>query len=123
MKNMNTQAARRLRASLVGAAALTFSAIASAQTPPGPPGAPLNQALQTKLAQEFATLQEIEGRATRVDDVDQLRNLQGIFGYYFDKAMWDDVADLFADDGTIELGLNGVYVGKANIRKYLYSLT
>ncbi len=52
-----------------------------------------------------------------------LRNLQGIFGYYFDKALWDEVTDLFADDGTIELGLNGVYAGKANIRKYLYSLT
>ena len=60
-------------------------------------------------------------RASR--DVEQLRNLQGSFGYYFDKAMWDEVADLFADDGTIELGLNGVYAGKDNIRKYLYSLT
>ncbi|MEJ0039340.1 MAG: nuclear transport factor 2 family protein [Gammaproteobacteria bacterium] len=37
--------------------------------------------------------------------------------------MWDDVADLFADEGSVELGLNGVYAGKANIRKYLYSLT
>ncbi len=55
--------------------------------------------------------------------MNDLRNLQGIFGYYFDKALWDEVADLFTDDGTIELGLNGVYAGKANIRKYLYSLT
>ena len=116
-------AGRRLTASFAGITALAISAVASAQTPPGPPGPSLNPALQAKLAQDFARLQEIEGRATRVDDVNQLRNLQGIFGYYFDKAMWDDVADLFADDGTIELGLNGVYAGKANIRKYLYSFT
>jgi hypothetical protein len=116
-------AARRLRASLLGLSALAVTHVAFAQTPPGPPGPPLSPALQAKLAQDFARLQEIEGRASRVEDVNDLRNLQGIFGYYFDKAMWDDVTDLFADDGTIELGLNGVYAGKANIRKYLYSLT
>jgi hypothetical protein len=104
-----------------GALAIQWGAYA--QTPPGPPGPPLSAALQAKLAQDFARLQEIESRAARVQDVNELRNLQGIFGYYFDKAMWDDVADLFTEDGTIELGLNGAYVGKANIRKYLYSLT
>ena len=36
--------------------------------------------------------------------------------------MWDDVANLFADDGTIEIGLDGVYVGKARVREYLYAL-
>jgi hypothetical protein len=83
----------------------------------------LSAALQEKLARDFERVQEIETRSARVEDVNELRNLQGIFGYYFDKALWDDVTDLFADDGTIELGLNGVYAGKANIRKYLYSLT
>lgn len=132
-------AARRLRASCAATAAaiasagalalcasigaLTFSSTAFAQVTPVGPQAPLSPALQAQLAKDFARLQEIEGRATRVDDVNQLRNLQRIFGYYFDKAMWDDVADLFAEDGTIELGLNGVYAGKANVRKYLYSLT
>ena len=29
---------------------------------------------------------------------------------------------LFADDGTIEIGLDGVYVGKARVREYLYAL-
>ena len=28
-------------------------------------------------------------------------------------------ADLFADDGTVEIGMDGVYVGKARIREYL----
>ncbi len=93
------------------------------QTPLGPPGPPMSPALQAKLAADFARVLEIESRSARVEDVNDLRNLQGIFGYYFDKAMWDDVADLFTDEGTIELGLNGVYAGKANIRNYLYSLT
>ena len=33
--------------------------------------------------------------------------------------MWDEVADLFADNGTIEMGLRGVYVGKARVRQFL----
>jgi hypothetical protein len=68
-------------------------------------------------------MQSIDARADRVQDIDQLRNLQAAYGYYVDKALWDDVVALFADDGTMELGLNGVYVGKNSIRKYLYSLT
>ena len=36
--------------------------------------------------------------------------------------LWDDAADLFADNGTIEIGVDGVYVGKARIREYLQRL-
>jgi triacylglycerol lipase len=58
-------------------------------------------------------------RATRLRDEQQIENLQRIYGYYLDRAMWDQVADLFADDGTIEMGQQGVYVGKAHIRQFL----
>jgi hypothetical protein len=37
--------------------------------------------------------------------------------------LWDEVVDLFADDGTLEIGPSGVYVGKDSIRKYLLSLS
>jgi hypothetical protein len=36
--------------------------------------------------------------------------------------LWGDAADLFADDGTIEIGLDGVYAGKARIEEYLRRL-
>jgi hypothetical protein len=36
-----------------------------------------------------------------------------------DRKMWDDVADLFAEDAVMELGLQGVYAGKASIRRAL----
>src|SRR5262245_10756747 len=78
-------AARRLRASLAGVAALAFGNVALAQvTPLGPPGPALSPALQAQIAKDFTRLQEIEARATRVAAVNDLRNLQGIFGYYFD---------------------------------------
>jgi hypothetical protein len=46
-------------------------------------------------------------------------NLQNAYGYYVDRKLWDDVADLFADDGTMEIGQSGVYVGRESIRRGL----
>jgi hypothetical protein len=105
------------------ATAFLAPAISIAQTPPPPPPPPLSPALQAKLEKNAARLHEIQARADQVESVNEIRNLQRIFGYYVDKAMWDDVVDLFTEDGSIELGLNGVYAGKANVRRYLYSLT
>src|SRR5688572_13197814 len=99
----------------IALAACALHAVAFAQTPPPPPAPPLSPALKAKLEKNAARVHEIQARAAQVESVNEIRNLQGIFGYYVDKAMWDDVADLFTEDGTIELGLNGVYAGKANV--------
>src|SRR5690606_31226849 len=48
-----------------------------------------------------------------------IENLQAYFGYFFDKGMWRDVADLFADNGRFEYGQRGVYVGKDRIYRSL----
>jgi hypothetical protein len=58
-------------------------------------------------------------RAQILNDEAEVENLQRIYGYYVDRKMWDDVADLFADQSTMELGMQGVYVGKASIRRAL----
>jgi len=58
-------------------------------------------------------------RAKRLAAEQAVENLIDVYGYYFDRRMWDHVADLFTDDGTIEMGLRGVYVGKARIRAFL----
>jgi hypothetical protein len=79
--------------------------------------------MQERLTRAYTKMQSIQARTARVDDLNELRNLQGMYGYYFDKALWDEVVDLFTADGSMELGLNGVYAGKESIRKYLYSLT
>jgi hypothetical protein len=52
-------------------------------------------------------------------DEQAVENLQKIYGYYLDHRMWDEVADLFAEDGTVEMALRGVYVGKPRIRELL----
>ncbi len=49
----------------------------------------------------------------------QVRSLQSAYGFYMDRRMWDDVADLYAADGTFEPGVRGVYRGRASIRHAL----
>jgi acetyl esterase/lipase len=48
-----------------------------------------------------------------------IENLQRIYGFYIDRAMWDQAADLFADNATLEMGQQGVYVGKKRVREFL----
>jgi acetyl esterase/lipase len=69
---------------------------------------------------ELATrLGELRHRITLLNDAQQIANLQRIYGYYIDRAMWDQAADLFAPDATIESGQQGVYVGKRRVREFL----
>lgn len=65
---------------------------------------------------------ELAAEATRLDDVSQIKRLQRMYGFYFDNAQWDQVADLFVENGTIEIGLDGVYAGRERVREYLYAL-
>ena len=69
-----------------------------------------------------ARVAALERRKGLVEDVNAIERLQHAYGYYVDRGLWDEVANLFADDGTIEIGLDGVYVGKARVRDYLYAL-
>jgi acetyl esterase/lipase len=62
---------------------------------------------------------DLAARAQRLADEQEVENLQKIYGYYYDRRMWDEVADLFAEDGTIEMDQRGVYVGKARVRQFL----
>lgn len=51
-----------------------------------------------------------------------IHRLQTAYGYYVDKAQWDEAADLFARDGTLEIAARGRYDGQARIRAYLHEL-
>ena len=66
---------------------------------------------------------ELEKKAQRLKDINAIKRLQRSYGYYVDNEMWDQVVDLFSNDGTLEIGLDGVYIGKDHIRRYLYALS
>ncbi len=71
----------------------------------------------------MATLEELQERIQRLDDVKQIEQLQKIFGYYQDYGEWQKIVDLFADnDPSVEEADRGVYKGKASVRRYYIDL-
>ena len=70
------------------------------------------------LAQRVATLQ---AEVVNLEAENEIENLQGIFGFYYDKNQWQQAADLFTEDATLEWGGSGVYAGKARILAWLQS--
>jgi len=69
-----------------------------------------------------AEISRLTARVERLEGARAVKKLQRAFGFYVDRGLWGDAADLFADDGTIEIGVDGVYAGKARIRDYLKAL-
>ncbi len=66
-----------------------------------------------------AAIAEAEREVALIRDRDEIDNLIRAYGYYLDKNMWDDLADLFAEDGSIELAQRGVYRGRERVRAFL----
>ncbi|HMA12972.1 MAG TPA: nuclear transport factor 2 family protein [Steroidobacteraceae bacterium] len=85
----------------------------------------LSLSQQPAHAQQRGIDAEIDALTARVEKLEGTRavkKLQRAFGYYVDRGLWTDAADLFTEEGSIEIGIDGVYVGKARIREYLRRL-
>jgi hypothetical protein len=78
---------------------------------PAPAAAPGDAAA---LAQ---SLEALERRVTRLEDFEQLENLNSIYGYYLAHNEWDNFTGIFAPDGTIEIAMRGVYIGRPSVRR------
>lgn len=65
---------------------------------------------------------DILARIAALEDERAIIRLQTAYGYYVDKAQWDEAADLFARDGTLEIAARGLYRGQDRIRAYLKCL-
>jgi hypothetical protein len=72
-----------------------------------------------ELMQRIAAL---ERQATAATDYIDICNLQRAYGYYVDKALWNQAADLFASDGTLEIAGRGLFAGQERVRDYLHRL-
>ncbi len=66
-----------------------------------------------------ADISALSERIERLEDTRACEKLQRAYGYYVDKAMWDDVADLFVDESTLEIGGRGVFLGKKRVLEYM----
>ena len=59
---------------------------------------------------------ELEHRLGMVEDALAIRNLQHAYGYYLDKCLYDEVVDLFDEDGEV-IFIGGVYKKRAGIAR------
>ncbi|HEX5000791.1 MAG TPA: nuclear transport factor 2 family protein [Terriglobia bacterium] len=86
--------------------------IPDAVTAARPAGAPTLQSLAGRVS-------ELARRAALLQGQAEVTNLLDTYGYAIDRRQWDQAAGLFASDGTLELGQQGVYIGPASIRRGL----
>ncbi len=84
--------------------------------------APLPASAQMSDAEIRQEAAELTQRVERLEGVRAIKTLQRAFAYYVDRGLWGEAADLFADDGTFEMGVDGVYVGRERIAEYLRRL-
>lgn len=75
-----------------------------------------------QIAALQAEIAALDRQAGLIKDANDIKRLQRAYGYYLDQAKWDEMADLFAKDGSIEIALNGVYRGQVRVREFLHAL-
>ncbi|MEO8306696.1 MAG: nuclear transport factor 2 family protein [Pseudomonadota bacterium] len=89
-------------------------------------GCAQQQGSDAHVVAELAKLQsqvtQLQNQAQAATDWTQVANLQATYGYYVDKMHWDDAADLFAKDATLEIAGRGLFKGQDRIRTYLHAL-
>jgi hypothetical protein len=86
---------------------------ASAQTDNSP------EAVSQAIAAAREKAASVAHKVQSMEDENAIENLQRSYGFFVDKALWKETSDLFAEDGTLEIGGRGVFVGKQRILEYL----
>lgn len=71
------------------------------------------------LAELAAIATGMQAAAERLEDLLAIQRLQAVYGYYIDKGYWNEAAALFASSATLEVGVDGVYLGKDRVREML----
>lgn len=65
-------------------------------------------------------IEQLEKRLIRLEDIEQIKRLQRMYGYYIDNRLWTEMAELFSEnEAVMEIGQRGRYVGKQHIEDFL----
>ena len=65
-----------------------------------------------------AQVRSLSDRLRIVEDVEEIENLQIMYGPYLDYGMWEEFVDLFSDNAeSFEVADSGVYLGKAGVER------
>jgi hypothetical protein len=62
---------------------------------------------------------DLDKEATLLLEAGKAQNVADAFGYYLDRGMYDDIVDLFASDGNVEVAGQGVFKGADGVRRFL----
>jgi len=65
------------------------------------------------LSEEVA---ELRHRLGVMEDIQAVRTLQFKYGYYMDKGLYEEVVDLFAEDGVLHF-MGGIFRGRAGLSR------
>ena len=63
-----------------------------------------------------ARIARLEHELAIQQDIEQIRKVQYTYGYFIDKSQYNEVIDLFSDEGEVWF-LGGIYRGKAGVRR------
>jgi hypothetical protein len=75
--------------------------------------------IEAKIQQLEAKIGELEAKVQYTKDVQEIEQLERIYGYYLDANMMEDVAALFSDDcESVEIANRGVYLGKKGVERF-----
>ena len=63
---------------------------------------------------------QLESRLGLLEDIEEIKRLQRMYGYYIDNRLWSEMTGLFADESAeMEIGRRGRYIGKEHILPFL----
>lgn len=100
-----------MRISLASAAFIAAWTLLSGPAPAQPAAGPAPSS-EERIADLGRRLQQLQ-------DANEVESLQRTYGYFVDKGMWTEISQLFADDGTYEIGGRGVFIGPKRVLEYL----
>ncbi|KNG51157.1 SnoaL-like domain-like protein [Stemphylium lycopersici] len=74
--------------------------------------------MSSEVEQLKAAVERLQSQVTRLSDQEDIRKLQYTYGYYLDKCLYKEVANLYADhpDTCVEF-LGGRYNGKEGVKR------
>ena len=61
----------------------------------------------------------LEEKLAAIQDIQEIKKLQRVYGFYLDNRLWDEIVDLFSEKTeSLEISDSGVYLGKAGVKRF-----
>lgn len=69
-----------------------------------------------------ARISELEKRVALLDDIETIRRLRMTYHTYVNENRWGDIADLFTEDASIDMGYVAMMKGREDINKQMVDI-